>query len=156
MIDKKAFIKDFERDLLLAEARALSKLSLEKELTHKQFERFKYVCKKVGIMTKNTEKGNVIMMCKKCGDLRRKSFQKNYVDLKVYVGDFVKYAFEDKFGVEHMWVEITSFTKTKVTGIISNSPVMVRDAKFQYGQPVEIKRNMIEDYMSKDRLPRGK
>lgn len=45
----KEFMLDFERTKLMAEAKALSKLSLEQELTDEQFKRYKEVCRELGI-----------------------------------------------------------------------------------------------------------
>ena len=45
----KKLIEDFERMLLMAEARAYSKLSLERPLTDSEFEKYKAVAAKLGI-----------------------------------------------------------------------------------------------------------
>lgn len=48
-VEQKA-INDFEYMRYSAEARAYSKLSLERPLTTNEFNRYKDVCKKIGIM----------------------------------------------------------------------------------------------------------
>ena len=48
-MDKKEFAKEFERTLLLAKARAYSKVSLERPLSESEFKEFKNV---MGELTK--------------------------------------------------------------------------------------------------------
>lgn len=47
-MDKKEFIKDFERIITLAKARTYSKVSLERSLTNEEFQEYK---KQIGILT---------------------------------------------------------------------------------------------------------
>ena len=51
MNEAKKAITDFEYMRYSAEARALSKLSLERPLTEEEFTRYKDVCEKIGIRT---------------------------------------------------------------------------------------------------------
>ena len=46
----KQFMQEFEQMKLNAEARALSKISLERPLTNEEFNRYKEVCTKIMVM----------------------------------------------------------------------------------------------------------
>ena len=48
-LDKKQFVHDFERTLLLAKARAYSNLSLERPLDNDEFNQYKEVMDKLSV-----------------------------------------------------------------------------------------------------------
>lgn len=49
MTDAKSLMKEFERMRFTAEAKALSKISLERPLSEHEYKRFVEVCKQIGV-----------------------------------------------------------------------------------------------------------
>lgn len=70
---------------------------------------------------------NVVAVCKDCADKRREETQRHLPVLDTLVNRWVKKAFSDPNGVEHMWVKVTGVGvggKTLI-GTLDNDPVIV-------------------------------
>ena len=97
------------------------------------------------------EKGNVIGICKECGEDRRQKFQELMKNKEVNIvpGDFVKATFKEGEETEHMWVSVEKIMGFEYIGTLDNIPVLVKNVK--YGQAVTVKHEDLCGYMSKNR-----
>jgi uncharacterized protein YegJ (DUF2314 family) len=90
------------------------------------------------------DKKNIVVMCKKCGDMRKHDWQARYKDTKIKAGDLVKLCFmEGKFG-EHMWVEVTeTLPNDRFKGRVDNEPLLLKKVKLN--KIVGFCKNDVED-----------
>lgn len=61
---------------------------------------------------------------------------------------YVKMDFVDKDEHEHMWVFVYRYEKDMFHGYLANVPTIVKNAV--YGQPIEVRKSAIEDWMILD------
>ena len=90
------------------------------------------------------EIGNLITMCKSCGEERKQDCQRllKAKKLKIEVGDFVKTCFVKK---EHMWVKVKSIRSNTIAGKLNNEPIIV---PMKLGQMVVVYKEDIEDVIT--------
>lgn len=98
-------------------------------------------------------KNNIRQVCSNCGDVSMKFFNETgglqaLLDItKDRKEIYVKCAFEDNFGIEHMWLQFVMYdSKTNtVKGILNNEPIVVKS--FKCGDIVSIAVSKISNFM---------
>jgi uncharacterized protein YegJ (DUF2314 family) len=96
---------------------------------------------------------NIISKCADCSDKDRKRWQKNHRNSVIEKGDYIKIAFTDSNGTEHMWVKVSQATmqgNNKVyIGRIDNIPMLL--SSYKYKQQIKVGRDEIEDCIKKEK-----
>lgn len=72
--------------------------------------------------------------------------------------ELFRYAVKTKFiedgNTEHMWVQASRFSNGSFSGILVNEPNTIK--KLKYGDPAEVKRENVEDWILQDFLTNTK
>jgi uncharacterized protein YegJ (DUF2314 family) len=96
---------------------------------------------------------NIVAKCADCSEKQHKLWQRKNKNLIINRGDFIKIAFTDTNGTEHLWLKVSQATTQgshKVyIGRINNIPVIL--SSYKYNQQIKVGRDEIEDYIKGER-----
>ena len=98
-------------------------------------------------------KNNIRKVCPDCGDTAMEFFhetgglQKLLMIARIQKEIYVKCAFKDEFGVEHMWIRFSMYDSksNNIVGTLDNIPITVKYVK--NGDVVSVPASKISNFM---------